>query len=305
MTMPLTSSTEAPFLTIQSGPRNAWNDPNSGLRFYTWRGVDYPSVTSIRRMAGLPHGLHQWSINKVVERAIGKADEIANRLAQANFDDGIVRVIKHELRTAATAERDAAAALGTAVHDAAATGKAVDEVAVALRPRLAHYLDWLDVSGAAILASEFQVWNPSVGYAGTADLMARLRNGRVAMVDIKTGKGVWSEHLLQVIAYAKGEFVGNDGVVDERLTGYLREVSLVAVLHLTNEGWEFIVLDYDAAAWRAFRGLLLFASWLHTHSTLESVVVARRSGASDRFCRHQVDIDNDVCAKCLAEGRVK
>ena len=34
------------------GPKNARTDPNTGLRFYTWQGVEYPSVTTIRRMAG-------------------------------------------------------------------------------------------------------------------------------------------------------------------------------------------------------------------------------------------------------------
>jgi len=43
---------------VEIGPRNARTD-QSGLRFYTWQGVEYPSVTTIRRMAGLSFPLHQ------------------------------------------------------------------------------------------------------------------------------------------------------------------------------------------------------------------------------------------------------
>ncbi len=60
--------TEPLVITIQSGPRNARTD-ESGLRFYTWQGRELPSVTTVRRMAGVPHRLHQWAISQVVKRA--------------------------------------------------------------------------------------------------------------------------------------------------------------------------------------------------------------------------------------------
>lgn len=259
-------------------PRNARHDPDSGMRFYTWEGVDYPSVTTLRRMAGLPHGLHQWAVNKVIDRAIGSADSIATRLATATDHDSVVKVLRHELRLASTEERDRAAAIGTAVHDAAATRKTPDQVEDALRPRLAQYHDWLAASGVQVLASEFQCWSPSVGYAGTADLLVQLPNGRIFVVDIKTGKGVWSEHALQVIAYANADFVGNDDVIDEERTRLLRAADGIAVLHLANDHWEFRALRKDAETWRAFRGLLLFAVWIWKHPDADSVTVATRSG---------------------------
>lgn len=266
-----------PFIRVKVGPRNSYSDPESGLRFYRWQGVDYPSVTTIRRMAGLPHGLHQWAIGKVVDHAIGHAVENALRMT---MDPSVITVIRHELRRAATAERDAAAALGTAVHDAAATRRSVEEVAEELRPRLRQYLHWLDVSGAVILASEFQVWSPSVGYAGTADLLVRLPNGSTWLIDLKTGKGVWSEHALQVIAYAGADFVGNDDVVDEELTAALKSVTGIAILHLQDDHWEFRAVRRDKDTWHAWRGLLLFAVWLFHHPDPDSVTVARRRGSA-------------------------
>lgn len=267
-----------PFITVAPGPRNAHTDPQSGLRYYRWKGRDLPSVTSIRRMAGLPHGLHQWAISKVIDYALDHLPDISGRLGAG--DPAQVQLIRHELRGAATAERDAAASLGTAVHDAAATGRSLTEVPAAVAPRLRQYLDWLAVSGAEVLGSEFQCWHLTAGYAGTADLLCRFPNGSIWLIDLKTGKGVYGEYALQTIAYLRAEFVGEDDVVDDRLTDLLHQATGMAVLHLSDTGWEFRALRPDDATWNAFRGLLLFASWMAGHGTADSITTAAKVGKS-------------------------
>lgn len=266
-----------PQLTIVTGPRNARTDPDTGLRYYRWQGRDLPSVTSIRRMAGLPHGLHQWAIGKVIDYAIGNAPKIAEL---ANADSGVITLLKSELRKAATAERDLAAELGTRVHDAAASGHDPATVDEKLRPRLRQYHHWLEASGAEILAAEFQCWSLTHGYAGTADLLVRFRDGSVWLIDLKTGKGIYPEHALQLTAYRRSDFVGADDVVDDHVSDLLRHASGMAVLHLADDGWEFIRVREDEEAWEAFCGLLRFATWMSSHTTVESVADARRKGAA-------------------------
>lgn len=264
----------SPTLTITSGPRNARTDSKSGLRFYTWLGRELPSVTSIRRMAGLPHGLHQWAINQVIDHALDNLGDIIARLALG--DPAQLALVRHELREAATAERDRAAGLGTAVHDAAASGRALTEVGPEIAPRLRQYLDWLAVSRVEILASEFQVWNLTLGYAGTPDLLVRFPNGQIWLIDLKTGKGVYAEYALQLMPYTMAEFVGADDVIDEPLTELLEQVSGMAILHLTDAAWEFIAVDANPATWAAFRGLLAFSTWMHDHGSVESIAVGVR-----------------------------
>jgi hypothetical protein len=266
----------APRITVSPGPRNARTDPETGLRLYRWMGRELPSVTSIRRMAGMPHGLHQWTINQVISNAIDHWPALTERLAGG--DPAQLKLVRHELRTAATAERDRAADLGTAVHDAAAAGKSPLEVPPEVAPRLRQYLDWLAVSGAEVLASERQAWNLTLGYAGTFDLLARLRDGSLWLVDIKTGKAAYPEHALQLIAYAMAEFVGEDDVVDEVATALLHGITGMAILHLADAGWEFLALRADPATWSAFRGLLAFAVWMATHTEMASVTLASRKG---------------------------
>jgi hypothetical protein len=270
-------SATGPAITIQIGPRNATTDPATGLRYYRWRGRDLPSVTSIRRLAGIPFGLHNWAISKVVDRAVDEAKDVAEQLASA--DPAAVQLVKHRLRKAATDERDAAAELGTAVHDAAATGKALTDVPPPVAAKLRQYLDWLRVSGAEILASEFQCWNLSVGYAGTADLLCRFPDGSVWVVDIKTGKGIYGEYALQLMAYLMAEFVGQDDDIDATTTDLLRSARGVAVLHLASDHWEFVSLRADAETWTAFRGLLRFGVWMRDHEQRETFALGSRKGA--------------------------
>src|SRR6185369_13461709 len=104
------------------------------------------------------------------------------------------------------------ASLGLAVHDAAAQNLSLESVPENVRPRLRQFRHWLSVAKPEILASEFQVFNLTVGYGGTGDLLVRFAGGSVWLIDLKTGNGVYPEHLIQVLFYSMAEFVGQDDV---------------------------------------------------------------------------------------------
>lgn len=288
-------------ITIETSPRNAYTDPNSGMRFYRFQGRDLPSVTTLRRMAGMPHGLHAWALSKVVERATSEHETLTAMVTRPKrpreHADKIDAKRRAEagkwLRAASTEERDASASLGTAVHDAASRGltpatlpdpfefikdgETVSIPAADIAPRLGWYRDWLAVSGATIIASEFQVANLTVGYAGSCDLLVRFPNGGQWIVDLKTGKGTYPEHALQVLAYRNGEVVFHDDVVDERLTNELHRTTGLAILHLSDTGWTFEALRATDDLWDAFLGLHRFATWAHSNPDMERLVAGRRS----------------------------
>jgi hypothetical protein len=186
--------------------------------------------------------------------------------------------VRQELRGAGGAQRDHAADLGTAVHEACTSGRLPEQVPPEVRPRLRQFRNWLATSGAQIVTVERQIWNLTLGYAGSFDLLVRLRDGTLWIIDIKTGKSSYPEHALQLIAYSMAEFVGEDDVIDEKTTTLLHAVKGMALLHLADTGWEFIAVRHDARTWSAFRGLLSFATWLAEHSDMASVTVASRAG---------------------------
>jgi hypothetical protein len=256
---------------IKVGPRNARTDPETGLRFYQWKGQEYPSVTSVRNLAGMPIKLANWRTEQVIERVL---DErlVLDRMC----DDGTDRdAIASWLRKAVSAKRDAAADLGTRVHEAAAEGKAIDKVGDDVAPFLIQYRKWLDDSGIDILLAERQVWNLTEGYAGTFDLIGQFKKtGRIFMIDIKTGKGTYPEHALQLEAYCRAEFVGADDVTDHAATDILQSVDGRAILHLRPEGWSFKIIkpEVTGSLWMAFNDLLGFAMWMHQSPSIDGLL---------------------------------
>lgn len=273
-----------PLITLSPGPRNAFS--RDGLRFYRWRGVDYPSVTTIRRMAGLPFGLHNWTLSQVIDRAVLQHEELVAILERPRKprervrDKNVVKEARSWLRGAATEKRDVAAALGTAIHDAATSAKRLVDVDPELRPRLLQYYDWVEDSGVTILAVEKQVFNLRLGYAGTFDILGAMPDGTVWVIDLKTGRATYSDHALQLIAYSMAEFVGEDDKVDIANTKLLEGASGMALLHLRETGWEWQVVRPTPRLFKAFGGLLDFATFEHEHSDINSLLSDHWEGSA-------------------------
>jgi hypothetical protein len=272
-------------ITLTSGPKNAHTDPETGLRYYDWRGQKLPSTTSLRRMAGVPFTLHQWALSRVIERAVEEHTLLETMMSRPNRprervrDKNVRKEASRWLRSAATEERDAAAELGTLVHDLAVARVALQNVADPdARPYLGNFYDWLDVSGVHIIATEQQVFAPTLGYAGTFDILGEFPNGDIGVIDLKTGKGTWPEHALQLVSYALAEFVGKDDVIDVALTDALHQANTMALLHLQADGWEYQRIPADAKMFEAFRGLIDFAVWMAKHPTLAGLVDDQQSG---------------------------
>lgn len=114
-------------------------------------------------------------------------------------------------RSAAEQEKDRTADVGTIVHDyAEAFGKArkagepvppLPETA----PEEAYkgieaFLTWVKNNDVKFLETERLVYSKKHGYVGTLDLLAEV-NGKVTLVDYKTGKYVYDEHYYQVAGY--------------------------------------------------------------------------------------------------------
>jgi len=271
-------------ITVTAGPRNAHTDPETGLRFYDWKGRKLPSTTSIRRMAGVPFMLHQWAISKVVERAVGEyaiLDAMMSRPARPRErvrEKNVAKEVGRWLRSASTEERDAAAELGTLVHDCAVKRISLAQVAPEARPYLAQFYDWLIVSGVNIIATEQQVFNLELGYAGTFDLLVEFPDGSIGVIDIKTGRGTYPEHALQLVSYALAEFVGADDIIDQPLTDALHKANRMGILHLAADHWTYQQVPATAPMFEAFQGLLKFAIWMATHPDMTNVVEGTRTG---------------------------
>jgi hypothetical protein len=245
---------------VATGPRNARTDTESGVRRYIWKGIEYPSVTSLRRIVGIPFTLHNWILSQHIEGAIDVLPTMGGEP---------IEVAKRAVRKAGTAKRDRAADLGIRVHASTAAGLVPALAPPDEAPYIAQYQHWLDDQRPQVLLSERQVFNLRLGYGGSFDLLIIDKYGRFVLVDIKTGDGLYLDHVLQLLGYTLADFVGEDDRIDSKATDMLMRVEAMALLHLSPKGWEYVELEADPKAIKAFTSMCHLAHWLDDHKVAD------------------------------------
>lgn len=257
-------------------PINATTD-DSGLRWYEFNGQKLLSATSLRRVLGMSFGLHNWVLKQVVEAAV-----TTDRGPLG--DDEYRRVLWQRSR----AKRDAAANLGTAVHEAAELNITSDKLRDTddRKPFLQQYEQAIETLALRVLMNEAQVFNLTLGYAGSLDIIAEatktlpkygLVEGRRYVVDLKTGKGVYNDHALQLALYFGAEFVGGYDPLDDADVQYPEQTALLqsceetAILHLRPDEWEWMPIPITDELAAAAVDLTRLAHWFTKHPDLSSL----------------------------------
>ncbi len=188
-----------------------------------WAEVD--SVTKILDVLHKP-ALVWWGMKVGVEGLITLHNEYGRDLLVGDSVDDIVDLLtKNKLTVNHVVSK--AADRGSSVHDALEFWAReevfphVEVYAPEEQPYVKGLLDFLVDSGAEPLASEVMVGSVLHGYAGRFDLLARIPNGAevvtrhypkkkdkrerveggVYLLDLKTSKGVYDSHFMQLEAY--------------------------------------------------------------------------------------------------------
>jgi PD-(D/E)XK nuclease superfamily len=166
-------------------------------RYYTIDGKKVPSVTSILNVLNKPQ-LVNWAAR--ITRDFIKQELFAFRRADSfrdlDLDNLLAKSAKEHDRV-----RTAAADHGIAVHSSIASYVGDKSNITHNDPVIIGFREWQESSQFVPIASERLVFSHEHGFAGTADLIGTL-NGRLALLDIKTGRGVYPEYKLQLAAYA-------------------------------------------------------------------------------------------------------
>ncbi len=146
--------------------------------FYFVNGNFFPGVTTILdEAAPTAYSLKKWLLNNTQE----SADDI---LAETS-------------------------AFGTKLHDAyeqLLRGKELSLTTEYKTPKekkhIASFYEWYRIFNPTALQPEQVVASLKYKYAGTLDLACRI-NGRLSIIDFKTGSGIYYSHHLQVLAYKR------------------------------------------------------------------------------------------------------
>jgi len=167
---------------------------------YFWDGKPIPSVTTILGRLQ-KQALIQWAANCAVDHIEANGDESAR-------EPGLFLVTAAcltEARKAHTVKRDAAADVGTFLHDYARRRLAGEAVAVAdaddpTRKVIEAFEDWRAQHDIVPLGLERRSMSLKHWYAGTMDFWGTI-DGRLSVLDFKTGKGIYDEYWMQTAAY--------------------------------------------------------------------------------------------------------
>jgi hypothetical protein len=143
-----------------------------------------------------------------------------------------------------------AARRGTDVHDMAHRLAAGEEVTVPdeLRDLVDNYLRFAEEWEVRDVLAEAVVGNRKHRYMGTLDLIARLADGRLWLLDFKTsGSGIYPESALQLSAYRHAEFY-----LDDDSEQPLPVVDEAACVWLRSDGYDLIPVDTSPETFRIF-----------------------------------------------------
>jgi hypothetical protein len=219
-------------------PAQARQSRDDAPRTYAWPPLpphefEVISVTSALKSFPKPF-LIPWAVKVTAERAIDKYKFLGTMIEESGPKDAL-----KWLKDARWADTSAKADRGTIVHAAieaymggkemtdASIIEALEEarvpssIAKATKAMVNGVMEFLDAEEPEVYWSESTVYSRTHGYAGTADLIGRMRIGgslQPVVIDVKTSKAIYDEVGLQLAAYAKAEFVGLDDGTEAKLT---------------------------------------------------------------------------------------
>lgn len=262
-------------------------------RFYLWGGEAFWSVTTIIG-GGVPKHLSAWAAKSVADLVYAdltghgtnaRSHAAIRRWARAGHRWIAERQAAGELKTIKLAKltdtelalrwikgapdrlRDAAAALGTDVHDEAerlvlslaretgeawADGRPLPAWPDDLAGHMTAFARFLEEYRPRFLATEATVFNRPQAYAGTLDAVMTLPIGgvdRTVIVDYKSGNKVYPEVGMQLAAYSRAEFVASpDGITEVPMPA----AEVGAVLHIRPTGCRLRLVRIDEPVYHAF-----------------------------------------------------
>lgn len=208
-----------------------------GMRTYKWppqgeTELEVVSVTSVIG-GGIPKPfLAPWSAKMVAEFAVDRHKAV---VAMMDVPESEREAAKNAaidwLKRAPYRSTNEKASMGTIVHaavDAYLKGKPLNDADIdamltekrvpterwkGTKGYVAAAFKFLEDHRPEVLHTEATIYSRSHMYSGTADVLAIMNfdgDDEATVIDFKTSKRIYDEVGLQLCAYSRGEFVGND-----------------------------------------------------------------------------------------------
>ena len=173
-------------------------------RTYNIDGIELPSVTTVLNIIDKPW-LAAWEkkeMGQSLRTSLLGTDLPKDELKRLDVLDALIKEAKKWPRTIGAAAMD----LGSRIHNAVEelTLKKTPQIDEDMKIGVASWKLWKQESGMEIVETEKLVYDPVLGYAGTADAIFKDNLNRLCLIDYKTSSsGIKSDTFaLQIAAYA-------------------------------------------------------------------------------------------------------
>lgn len=236
------------------GRGSSYQHPHTGERV--------PSVTTISGLIDKSSYLVPWSAKLAAEFA---ADNLPT-LMNIPDPDAIAEFVKAGAERRRNAGRD----LGSLAHntiEALCRGQQI-EVPEEVQHHVKSWQEFIARYVKRIVMMEFTVWSHAHAYAGTGDALFEFKDGRMVLVDYKTGSDVHADAALQLMGLASADVViTTDGEAP------MPQIDGLGVLHLpapvfTKTGkvsvrgkWSFREVPMRPQEWETFLALRRAYQW--------------------------------------------
>lgn len=265
-------------------------------RFYVWPpNSDNTFLSVTNALNSLPKpAIPRWAAKVVAEAAVydtGTWEAMAEQDPQGAID---------WLKGRPWSTRDKSADIGTSVHDLAemdAIGETAKAEAILAsmgddaREKAESVRDFFATVDIDVIYAEAVVYSETFGYAGTLDFIVEVHDERIIsswpnaeeimdgakslrlLLDLKTGKGVYSEVCLQLAAYRYADnmvSLEDGGLVD------MPTVHGAGVLHVPGNEWVVNPIDAGEESFQKFLRALALAKDLPLDRGMVGSPVLRR-----------------------------
>lgn len=219
-------------------------------------GSKQPGVTTILGVLDKP-ALVGWAARSVAEFAADNLDAVT----LLGRDERVSL-----MKGAPFRKRDKAGDAGTEAH-AYAEARLVMGIPANPQSRAQELVDAaLAYLNPSAVQAEATIWNEAVGYAGTFDGIYTI-DGRDYLIDWKSGSGIYSEVVLQLVAYARGEqIITADDVFP------MPHIDGAMAIHVPEQegkgSWSLHPVRLGEQEWLAFRACRALWNWRNTEAEL-------------------------------------
>lgn len=181
-------------------------ETRGGGHEYRYGDAPIDGVTTVLNAMAKP-ALIRWAANQAAAYAVNEWDRLAPLPLTQRLD---------AIKNAPWQERDDAALRGKDIHkivEVAVSGKEVAVPDHLLSPTMAaiRFMDDYDVTPLVVERPVFYGIGTAYPYGGTLDLIGMMRGNHTALIDFKTGKGIYPDDVsLQLAAYRFADFYLDD-----------------------------------------------------------------------------------------------